>query len=64
MTFMNAVWYLREQGAIVRPSPTTSKYGRLYMVIDIDDPIPPMWLSTGAVCSLAEMAGGAEFKRK
>jgi hypothetical protein len=64
MTFMNAVWYLREQGAIVEASNMISKYGRLYLVIDVEDPVPPMWLSTKALCDLADMASDGVFKRK
>ena len=62
--FVHSVWYLREQGAVIEASNIVTKTGRLYRVEDVNSPMCPMWLSTKAICSLAEMAGVAGFKRK
>jgi hypothetical protein len=54
MSFIQAVWYLKENGFGVKPSSTFSNHGRLYVFID-DDTCLPILLSRLAIQSMADL---------
>ena len=50
---MEAVWYLRENGATVEPTDVFSTNLRMYLFSDEQNYAPPLLLSPKAVVSLA-----------
>lgn len=53
MNFLEAVWYLKENGATVVPTDIFSGPTRMYLFKDEKEYAPPMLLSPKAVESLA-----------
>lgn len=65
MNFLEAVWYLRENGATVRPTGVYSGDIRMYLFRDEQEYAPPMLLSPKAVVSLAFFLNSeAKFDRQ
>lgn len=53
MSFMEAVWYLKENGAHVEPTDVFSTHTRMYLFRDENGYAPPMLMSPKALVSLA-----------
>ena len=60
MNLIQAIWYLKDNGAVVRPASTFSNKKRMYFFESIEESVTPMLLSAKAIIDMAAVLSEAD----